>query len=200
MNNLEKLYVNSPFRALYQRHITIPFFKSGAALPQGSRCLEIGCGRGIGARMVINDFAEVNRVVGIDFDSAQLAKAHRRYRNNPQMQFLKGSASRLPFPDESFDAVFDFGILHHVIHWRKAVAEAGRALRPGGYFLVEDITKPVLDSLFFRIQFDHPEEGKFEDYQFMEALAENRLEVVKKYELARHYLLLVTRKTDQEKE
>ena len=44
----------------------------------------------------------------------------------------QADASQLPFPDESFDAVVSFIMLHHVIAWEKAVAEAVRVLRAGG--------------------------------------------------------------------
>jgi ubiquinone/menaquinone biosynthesis C-methylase UbiE len=43
-----------------------------------------------------------------------------------------GGAECLPFADQYFDAVFDFGVLHHIPRWQTAVAEIGRVLRPGG--------------------------------------------------------------------
>ena len=43
----------------------------------------------------------------------------------------RADATDLPFPDDTFDAVVSFIMLHHVIDWEAAVAEAIRVLRPG---------------------------------------------------------------------
>ena len=32
----------------------------------------------------------------------------------------------------TYDAVVDFGIIHHIPHWRAALAEIFRVLKPGG--------------------------------------------------------------------
>jgi hypothetical protein len=44
--------------------------------------------------------------------------------------------------EESFDAVFDVGIIHHIANWRAPVGEVSRVLRPGGRFLSEEATAP----------------------------------------------------------
>jgi ubiquinone/menaquinone biosynthesis C-methylase UbiE len=50
------------------------------------------------------------------------------------------------FPDDSFDYVFSFIMLHHVVEWEKAIAEAIRVLHPGGWLVGYD----VLDKRTFR--------------------------------------------------
>ncbi|MFQ6083608.1 MAG: class I SAM-dependent methyltransferase [Candidatus Aminicenantia bacterium] len=47
-------------------------------------------------------------------------------------------ATDLPFSENSFDAVFAFGILHHIENWQKAISEIYRVLKPGGYFSFEE--------------------------------------------------------------
>ncbi|MHC1764566.1 MAG: methyltransferase domain-containing protein [Verrucomicrobiia bacterium] len=37
----------------------------------------------------------------------------------------------------TYDAVFDFAIIHHVPNWRDALVEVNRVLRPGGVFYAE---------------------------------------------------------------
>jgi hypothetical protein len=44
--------------------------------------------------------------------------------------------------EESSDAVFDVGIIHHIANWRAPVGEVSRVLRPGGRFLSEEATAP----------------------------------------------------------
>ena len=55
------------------------------------------------------------------------------------MQLWVGDATAVPVEDESFDAVFDFGIIHHVPHWRAALGEVHRVLKPDGRFYAEEV-------------------------------------------------------------
>src|ERR1700722_17207534 len=48
-------------------------------------------------------------------------------------------ATALPFPDGRFDLVVSAAMLHHVIEWDKALAEAVRVLRPGGKLVGYDM-------------------------------------------------------------
>lgn len=47
----------------------------------------------------------------------------------------------LPFTDGSFDFVTSHLMLHHVIEWHDALAEAARVLRPGGTLLGYDLAR-----------------------------------------------------------
>ena len=60
-------------------------------------------------------------------------------------------ATAMPFPDDSFDSVVSCLMLHHIIDWERAVAEAARVLRPGGIFVGYDLTRTRLASLFHRL-------------------------------------------------
>ena len=52
-----------------------------------------------------------------------------------RVRFLQGDATALPFDDRSFDAVTMFDVLEHIPQHEKAVSEALRVLRPGGFLL-----------------------------------------------------------------
>jgi SAM-dependent methyltransferase len=46
----------------------------------------------------------------------------------------------MPFDGAQFDAVFSFGIVHHIVQgWRQAVAETARVLRPAGWFVFTEV-------------------------------------------------------------
>ena len=45
-----------------------------------------------------------------------------------------GIAESLPFPDNHFDGVLCYSVLQHVMNPEKAMQEAARVLRSGGYF------------------------------------------------------------------
>jgi SAM-dependent methyltransferase len=78
-------------------------------------------------------------------------------------EFREEDAADLSFPAGSFDAVVEFGILHHVPPWRGALGEVARVLRPGGSFAFEDLTRAAVDA---QPWFDHPPEGRFSAAEF----------------------------------
>jgi ubiquinone/menaquinone biosynthesis C-methylase UbiE len=49
-------------------------------------------------------------------------------------------ASKLDFPDNHFDAVFDFGIIHHIPNWKDCIQELKRVLKPNGEVILEELS------------------------------------------------------------
>ena len=95
-------------------------------LPQNS-ILDMGCGTG---RFL--DFAKN----GIDFSEGMLAQAKAKY---PHHQLTVGDISRMPFAENSFDAIFS---LHVFMHLKMetiegAISEAHRILKPGGILIFD---------------------------------------------------------------
>lgn len=80
--------------------------------------------------------------------------------------------------DASYDAVFDFGIVHHIPDWRNALAEVARVLRPGGRFYFEEVTAHALARPTNQRLFDHPREDRFTAKQFLDELAQRGLVVL----------------------
>jgi len=52
------------------------------------------------------------------------------------VRFVCGSATALPFPDHSFDAVTLFDVIEHIDDDKVAAAEVGRVIKPGGFVLL----------------------------------------------------------------
>lgn len=100
------------------------------------RVLDLGCGTGIFSR-ILSQVEGVEEVVGLDISRESVAQA--RGKCNSKCRFLAGSATELPFPDSSFDAVVAYGdIISHIYNgYREAISEVGRILRPGGHILFD---------------------------------------------------------------
>lgn len=185
--------VNSPFRAFHLSHVSLPYLLHQVKLPARPHCLEIGCGVGNAAAALYRRL-DPECFMALDYDPEQVRTAMHRFSHLSGLIFTVGSADNLPAKDGCCDVVFNMGILHHVEEWRQAVGEVYRVLKPGGFFLFEDIFKPLVDSFFFRIQYDHPEKAKFHDYEFTGALKEVGFTLTNRFKIARHYIIGVARK------
>jgi SAM-dependent methyltransferase len=78
----------------------------------------------------------------------------------------------IPANDGTYDAVFDFGIIHHIPSWRNAVAEVGRVLRSGGRFYAEEVFGDLITRSSVRRLLKHPQQDRFNHNQFRNALIE----------------------------
>jgi ubiquinone/menaquinone biosynthesis C-methylase UbiE len=74
-----------------------------------------------------------------------LAKARRTLRGAP---LVLADVTLAPFADASFDAVFDFGAIHFVADWERALDEVRRVLKPGGRYYFEWVTGRFLRSFY----------------------------------------------------
>ncbi len=147
----EKLLIRSPLRAYMLRRLEAPRVLSDLGIGERSVCLDIGCGSGIGA-LLINQCLDCERVVGIDVDPDMVTAAKECLSHPPKwarsirtdnIEFLCEDATRSAFPDCHFDAVFMFGVLHHIKEWKKVISEVYRMLNVGGVFsFVEEVLLP----------------------------------------------------------
>jgi ubiquinone/menaquinone biosynthesis C-methylase UbiE len=109
-------------------------------LRPGMRLLDCGCGPGT----ITVNLAEVvapGEVVGIDIEDKQfeIGRANARERGVSNVRFETGNIYDLPFPSDTFDAVFAHAVLYHLKTPRKALIELHRILKPGGVIAIRDL-------------------------------------------------------------
>ena len=77
-------------------------------------------------------------VSGVDLgaDQVQLTKLNFNLRGLSYDEIKEGKAESLDFPDQTFDLVYCFGVLHHTLEPRKAISEIYRVLKPDGKAIV----------------------------------------------------------------
>lgn len=85
-----------------------------------------------------------------------------------------GDANEIEHPADKFDAVVEFGVIHHVPDWQGALAEIARVLEPGELLLFEDVPRHTLDTWLFRTFTDHPRQNRFEADEFNDELRRHR--------------------------
>jgi SAM-dependent methyltransferase len=105
-------------------------FLGWLALPPGVRWLDVGCGTGALAQIVLA-LAAPSEVVGIDPSPAYVAFARGRV-NDPRVGFEVGDAQALQAASATFDAVVSGLVLNFVPEPDRAVSEMVRVARPGG--------------------------------------------------------------------
>jgi len=131
-----------------------------AGVQPGDCALDVCCGTGDVAFALRRSGAEVT---ALDFSPAMLAVAEQRAKTPlpprgggprpppttpPPVQFLRGDALQLPFPDQSFEIVTVAYGLRNLADWERGLEEMWRVARPGGRLLVLDFGKP--DNAFWR--------------------------------------------------
>jgi ubiquinone/menaquinone biosynthesis C-methylase UbiE len=96
----------------------------------GKKVLEIGVGLGADHQK----FAEAGAdLYGIDLTKRAVEHTKKRlYAFGLRSNLSVGDAENLDFPDEFFDLVYSWGVLHHTPDTPKAIAEVYRVLKTGG--------------------------------------------------------------------
>lgn len=178
LNAVELALMQSPARAWSQRHIEMRMFRrllqrAGVDVA-GGRILDAGCGNGLGLELITEAFAP-RRLVGFDLMPAQLERARRRGISRVELQL--GDITAIAHPDATFDAVFVFGILHHVPAWRRGLRELARVLVPGGVLCVEEIHGVLVDVQDAVIGTEHPRAARFDWTQFRAGIQDAGLAV-----------------------
>jgi ubiquinone/menaquinone biosynthesis C-methylase UbiE len=177
LNTAEKLLMNNPIREFLQLYYEAPLLKMLGAKAEGLTVLEVGCGRGVGTEILLEYFG-AKEVVCFDLDVRMVKLAKKRLSHfGNRVRIYQADASSIPESDNSFDAVFDFGIIHHVPNWQLAVREIARVLRPEGLFVFEEVTKQALDRLIYRVLLDHPKSNRFNQKEFTEGLVQGGFEI-----------------------
>jgi len=106
-------------------------------LTPSPRTLDVGCGGG--ATLVM--LGGMSRALGLDRSDEALRLSHSR----GDFPLVCGAAERLPFADNSFDAVTALDVLEHIPDDAAAVAEMARVCKPRGLAI---ITVPAYQSLW----------------------------------------------------
>nr|WP_273544405.1 demethylmenaquinone methyltransferase [Arthrobacter jiangjiafuii] len=104
----------------------------------GQRVLDLAAGTGTSSEPYAD--AGIN-VVACDFSLGMLKVGKRR---RPDIDFVAGDATNLPFEDNSFDAsTISFG-LRNVNEPKKALSEMLRVTKPGGRLVIAEFSSPTV--------------------------------------------------------
>jgi SAM-dependent methyltransferase len=135
MNENHAKLCPSPEWAEHLHTEVLPWFTSHAEL--GEHMLEIGPGPGAATEWLRH---RVPRLTALEIDQEAGARLADRFAGG-NVQVVIGDAAETSWPDETFDSVGSFTMLHHVptlALQNKILAEAFRLLKPGGALIASD--------------------------------------------------------------
>ena len=111
-------------------------YLAAKAVLKGRHVLEVGSGRGGGARYVAGTFQPAS-YIGMDIAQSAVDLSNRIHVL-PNLRFIRGSAESIPLADNSIDVVLNVESCHAYGSVEKFLGEVKRVLRPGGYLLLVD--------------------------------------------------------------
>ena len=133
-------------------------------LPVGSLILDVGSGRGLFAKQLAESGYSV---LGVDFEGNIVKKANENAKHwdlEGKLKFVEGDALDIPFTDNSFDGVCDFGLMENLYQedWEQYASEVSRVLKPGGYYLNTSLSRET--ARFMEYFPKGSDKGDFEKY------------------------------------
>ena len=122
------------FYDLINSVITLGFDKSwrskASSHVTGTRVLDLGSGTGAAFQQLQN------------FDVTAVDPDEKMLELNEFSNKVIGGAENLPFPDNSFDSIYCAFVWRNINEPKKSIDEVYRVLRPGGKFILLDMTRP----------------------------------------------------------
>jgi ubiquinone/menaquinone biosynthesis C-methylase UbiE len=196
LNGIERALINNPIRAALQRHYEAQKLLRMGGPARGGHCLEVGCGRGIGIEILFDRFG-AEHVDAFDLDPKMIELAKQRLARRRNVRLWTGSATDIRAAEAIYDAVFDFGIIHHIPDWRAALREIHRVLKPGGRFYADEVLAEFIHHPVWRVLLDHPKTDRFDRRGFERGLMAAGFDVITSNELFGQFAFFVAEKPDR---
>ena len=121
--------------ALFTEDITARLFEiiADLDLKPGTTVLDVGCGTGVLAPMLLERLGQDRSVVALDISPEMLKGAQQK--GHP-IQYVLADGQCLPLPDRSFDWVICNAVFPHFLDKVSALREVHRVLKDGGQLLI----------------------------------------------------------------
>jgi demethylmenaquinone methyltransferase/2-methoxy-6-polyprenyl-1,4-benzoquinol methylase len=157
----KKQYVNTMFARIARRYDLMNRIMTGgqdrrwrrllikqAQLPAQGKLLDIATGTGDIAFEALKQHPHLGHVVGADFTLPMMRVGQQRWqKKGSQLSWSGADTLRLPFPDNTFDAVASGFLMRNVISVPLALAEQRRVCKIGGRVLILEVPRPA-DNFF----------------------------------------------------
>jgi len=151
-------YLHLTFETFYEsedqvRNKMISFLE----LKEAQIVLEVGCGTGRDSVKIIEHIGARGKLFLQDISLNMIIKAKQKLEDKPNIQFCVSNASHLPYPDNFFDCLYQFGGVGEFSDIKQFFTEVVRVVKKGGKVVIGDESMPVWlrDSEFGKTLINH---------------------------------------------
>lgn len=130
-----------------------------AEVQEGQRVLDVACGTGRGTVGLAQAVGATGRVDALDLTQAMIDQARAKIDGlgiGERVFFKQGNARELPYPDETFDLVYN-GYMFDLIPldgFLPILKEMGRVLKPNGKLVLVNMSKPDARKTFYETVYE----------------------------------------------
>ena len=168
-------------------------YQWAATFCHGQHVVEIGCGSGLGTKLLSD--AGAARVDGYDVAEDAVRAATETYGND-RLHFHLLTPGQIPVSDESFDVCVSLETIEHIDDTDTYLAEIARVLRPHGVFLCSTPNRTVTNpaTVIDKRPYNPHHIREFTDSEFVELIQTrfDRVQLLGQSAYGRAYVALLT--------
>ena len=197
LNKVEFILMNNLVRNLIHKHIEIKRLKKFSTLPPNKTVLEIGCGTGNGSKL-IKKYFQTKKICATDLDE-RMINITKRTNADDSITFEVQDATNLKYKNNSFDAVFGLGVIHHIPNWKDCLKELKRVLKTNGQLVIEDLSIETFLTPFGKLMkkvLEHPYTSMYKENELVKYLEKIGFKILvhKRYHPLIKYFVVVAQK------
>lgn len=182
-----------PYRRWMVEEVTSKYYHDFFKELAGKNILEVGCGHGFGVRAIKRYFSP-KKIVATDVDPRMIASA-RKNIDDSEVVFEEADATKLHYKDNSFDAIFVYGVIHHIPGplWKNCLKELYRVISPGGKVFIYDNSIESFRTFWGRINkiiSVHPYDSMYRKTEFFDYLKRVGFTILKDIDLGRYFVVV----------
>ena len=102
------------------------------------KVLDVATGDGEFIDLLLNTLKGYGSITGVDISKKEVKKTRKRFKDKP-VKILQMNAEALEFGDATFDMVCLSFSMHHITRLKQVLTEMKRVLKPGGYFILQEM-------------------------------------------------------------
>jgi len=181
MNKFETFLMTFDFgRKVYLRGI-VKKLQEISQLPPNQKVLEIGCGNGIGTRL-IHEYFKPSEFIATEYDEGLVEITQEKVKDL-NVLVEQADATKFRFANNEFDAVVGLSVIHHIPNWEDALDELHRIIKPNGLLIIKELSIDTFETFFGKISrrfVEHPYDDMFRKDEFIDYLKQKafKLEVL----------------------
>ncbi len=159
---------------------SLSFLKNWVNISAQSTVLDVACGTGIFAEMLLQDYPNLE-IIGVDISSEMLKIAKQKCQNYSNVEFYQSSVSCLPFDNNNFEYVICANAFHYFDDPITALREMKRLVKPNGQIIILDwcrdyLTMKICDLILKLVDPSH--KNCYSQAELSQFLASTELQII----------------------